>query len=87
MTDATTVDTPVQTAPSALSNLTTFLNGNKTYVALAIAGVAIALNHFGLWPNNIFPLQLDPNNWISDEWTMVIAAAFRSGMKKVGTGA
>lgn len=68
-----------------LSGLTGFLNGQKTYVTLGVAAVVIFLNHIGWWPQSQFPLTLDPNNWISDEWTIVLAAAFRSAVGKVGS--
>lgn len=82
MTDNTAATPP---KPTSFSGIQQLLDGKKTYITLAIAAVVIALNHFGFWPQSIFPLQLDPANWISDEWTMVLGAGFRSAVGKIGS--
>lgn len=82
MTDATTpASKPVVSIN--LSGLSSFLDGKKTYVALAVGAIAVALNHFGFWPQSLLPLQNDPNNWIADEWTIFLVATSRSAVKKL----
>lgn len=68
-----------------LAGLSTFLDGNKTYLACAVGAVAVALNHFGFWPQSMLPLQIDPAQWISDEWTIFLVATGRSAAKKLET--
>lgn len=82
MTDTTT-SAPKPVVSINLSGLSSFFDGNKTYVAVAIAAVAVALNHFGFWPQNMIPLQLDPAQWVSDEWTLFLIATGRSAVKKL----
>ena len=68
-----------------LSAIKDAVNGKKTYIGLAIGAVAIALNHFGWWPNTIAPLNLDPNNWLAQEWTILVTAFGRDALAKVKT--
>jgi len=69
-------------------NLTTLkaaVDGKKTYIGLAIGMITIALNHFGWWPNSLVPLTLDPNEWLNQEWTLVMVAFGRDAVAKVKT--
>ena len=84
MTDTTT--TPASSSlPTSLSSLTSLLDGNKMYIGCAAAALVVALNHFGLWPQSIIPLTIDPAQWITDEWTIYLVATGRSVAKKLET--
>lgn len=63
-------------------SLTNALQGNKTYITLAVGAVVIALNHFGYLPDSLVPQGLDPNNWVNDEYKLIIGAVFRSAIAK-----
>lgn len=62
-----------------------WLDGNKTYIALAVGALVIAANHFGFLPETLRPQNLDPSNWVNDEYKLIIAAVFRSAITKVAT--
>jgi len=85
MTDATTPAPAKPVVSINLSGLSAFLDGNKTYLGCAIGAITVALNHFGLWPQSLIPLQIDPGQWVSDEWTIFLVATGRSAVKKLET--
>ena len=66
-----------------LTQLQALVSGKKTYIALVVGIVAVALNHFGFWPNNQLPLNLSPNNWLSDEYNLILVAFGRAAVAKV----
>lgn len=65
--------------------ITKAVNGNKTYLSLAAGALVIVANHYGLLPANMVPQNLNPGNWISDLYTVVVVGFFRSAMKKLET--
>jgi hypothetical protein len=69
------------------ANLAKAVDGYKTYITLAVGMVVIAANHFGWLPPSMTPPNLDPNNWVNEEFALVVAAFFRSGITKAGSGA
>lgn len=66
-----------------VSGVVTWLSGKKTYIALAIGMGAVALNHFHLLPAQ-YAIPNDPNNWLNDEFTLLVTAFMRSGIAKAG---
>lgn len=55
-----------------------WLKGKKTYIGLAAGGVVVVLQHLGVpMPNGI---KVDDSAYISDLWTLAIAAAGRHGI-------
>ena len=58
------------------------IDGNKTYITLAVGALVIAANHFGLLPPEYVPQGLDPNNWLRDEFVLLLGATGRSALKK-----
>jgi hypothetical protein len=60
------------------------LSGYKTYIALAVGAIVIAANHFGFLPPDYAPAGLDPNNWVNDEYKLILGAFARSALAKVG---
>jgi hypothetical protein len=68
-------------SPSAIAKS---VDGYKTYIALASGAAVIALNHFGLLPDNMGQqLHLDPANWIHDEYALLLGATGRSAIAKI----
>jgi hypothetical protein len=67
------------------SSIVKAIDGKKTYISLAVGALIIAANHFGLIPQQYVPANLDPNNWVNDEYKLIVAAAFRSGIAKAGS--
>ena len=61
------------------------IDGYKTYITLAIGMLAVFLNHLGWWPNDAVPLHMDPANWVSAEFALVLAATGRSAITKAAT--
>jgi hypothetical protein len=59
------------------------IDGNKTYLTLAMGALVIAANHFGILPADYVPQGLDPNNWLRDEFVLLLGATGRSAMKKL----
>lgn len=68
-------------------SITNALQGNKTYITLAVGAAVIALNHFGYLPDSLVPQGLDSNNWINDEYKLIVGAVFRSAIAKAETPA
>ncbi len=62
-----------------------FLAGKKSYIALAVGMIVVATNHFGVLPAEYVPQGLDPNNWVNDEYKLLIGAFFRAGIAKAGS--
>jgi hypothetical protein len=62
-----------------------WLQGRKTYAALAAGAIVIALNHYmvlyGYWPIDL--IGLDPNNWLNDEYKLLLGATGRSAIAGV----
>lgn len=54
-----------------------YLKGKKTYFALALGGVVIALNHVGI---QVPGVHLDPNAYSEQFWALLTGAAVRHGM-------
>jgi hypothetical protein len=60
------------------------IDGYKTYLALAFGALIIAANHFGLLPDDMGKaLNFDPNNWINDEYKLLLGATGRSALTKI----
>lgn len=57
-----------------LSGIVAYLAGKKTYITLAVGMIVVAANHFGVLPPEYVPNGLDPNNWVQQEWTLVLGA-------------
>ena len=58
------------------------VDGYKTYITIGVGMAVIAANHFGLLPDSLVPQGLDPNNWVNDEYKLIIGAVFRSAIAK-----
>lgn len=57
------------------------IKGKKTYIALATGAAVIALNHYGLLPPDMAKsLNLDPANWLNDEYKLLLGATGRSAL-------
>jgi hypothetical protein len=67
--------------PTSLANA---ISGKKTYITLGIGMIVIAANHFGVLPPSLTPPKLDPQDWVNEEFGLVVAAFFRSGIAKAG---
>jgi len=65
-----------------LTQLQTLVSGKKTYIALIVGMAAIALNHFGFWPTSLH-LNVDPGNWVNDEYTLILGLFSRAAVAKV----
>jgi hypothetical protein len=54
------------------------LSGYRTYAVLAGGAIVIALNHFDLLPPGY--VNLDPANWINDEFKLLLGATGRAAI-------
>jgi len=63
-----------------LSGIQAALAGKKTYISVALGAAVIAANHFGMLPPNMVPAGLDPANWVSQEYQLLLAATFRAAL-------
>lgn len=68
-----------------LTQLNAAIAGRKTYIALACGMAVIALNHFQLLPEGLAPDGLDPKNWVSDEYKLLLTSFMRAGVAKAGS--
>lgn len=65
-----------------LGSLQALLAGKKFYLGAAAGMIAIAANHYGVLP---FAIPNDPQNWLSDEYTLLMSMFARAAVAKVGT--
>jgi hypothetical protein len=64
------------------------VKGYKTYIALASGAAIIALNHYGLLPSDMVKqLNLDPANWLNDEYKLLLGATGRSALAGIEAAA
>jgi hypothetical protein len=63
------------------ADLKELLKGKKTYIALASGMAVIALNHFGMLPPDLAKsVNLDPANWVNDEYKLILGATGRAAL-------
>lgn len=72
----------------SLSALPNAIQGYKTYIALASGAAVIALNHYGMLPTDMAKqLNLDPANWLNEEYALLLGATGRSALAKIEAAA
>jgi opacity protein-like surface antigen len=64
------------------TSIASAVDGYKTYITLGLGMIVVAANHFGWLPPDYVPAQLDPNNWVNDEYKLVLGFFARSAWKK-----
>jgi len=68
------------------NNMSSSLDGYKTYVTLAVGIVVILANHFHLLPDSLAgAVNLDDKNWLQNIFTLVLGMTGRSALKKMET--
>lgn len=64
-----------------VSTILTYLSGKKTYLTLALGAGVVLANHFGYLPSG--SVGLDPNNWLTDLYALLVTGTFRSAITKI----
>jgi hypothetical protein len=59
------------------------LDGYKTYLALAVGGAVLVLNHFGV---QVPGVTIDDHAFAQNAWLLLLAAAGRHGIAKADLG-
>lgn len=68
------------------NNITSWADGYKTYITLALGIVVIIANHLNLLPDGMAQsLNLDDSHWLQNIFTLVLGITARSAVKKVET--